>query len=103
MAIYLIFYIHIPAQKVKENEREMLRLVADLNDRSSLETCDQINQFTIQVHNQPLKLTLFGVIDLDIASLSYLLGQTALWFFTLMQFELDSFIEKPLINPYLDV
>lgn len=85
LTVYLVYFINAPASKIRANEIEMLRTVNDSNFSRK-----QRVQLIIQIHNQPMKLTLFNYVNLDSAVLSYLFTQVAMWLFTLLQYELDS-------------
>lgn len=50
----------------------------------------QVEAFIIKIQQHPMKLTLFNHIAFDKMTITFLLAEISMWFFILMQFELES-------------
>lgn len=95
LILHLTIYILLPAEALKKDELEMLRMIDNIfndtvNGNVKREFKIQMKASIIQIHQEPMELQLFNHVTLDLSMISTLFAQIAAWFIILLQFELDS-------------
>lgn len=112
LAMHLVVFMILPGENLEHSAREMLKILIEIDestrnsnniravsigpdfDASWKDNLSfQKNLLLVQLQHQSMNVSIFKVIVLDKASMTFLFVEISSWFFTLNQFELNSINE----------